>query len=401
MSDSSSFVSSERRGTVAQVGSRLKNLLVSGEMSDVEFAVGRQHGEVKAFAAHKLALSASSDVFHRMLYGSLAECSETAIDVPDIPAEAFSNMLSYIYTDSMDNLTAENVMQTLYCAGKYDLPWLAELCTSFVLRQLKPDNCLLFLENAVRWTPDCDGLIEQCLDMVDASSTVVFQSEEFTALGRETLIMILQRDTLSADENVIYTAVEKWAAEGCVGLVEPSAANRREALGAALFLVRFPLLTDAQLADGPIQSGLLIPPELQNIYLHKHTTAINKPALCFPTKPRQHLMHCVDKCAFKPREQIFVANTGGPYGGGWYPAEVIGVQKTSFTFSWYPEEKDTDKEKEKVFDGKVFKEATYGAQRAGAHNVDLAGRERSVQLGDLRIPHDEASKWIAANPVPV
>ncbi|XP_055348226.1 BTB/POZ domain-containing protein 3-like [Paramacrobiotus metropolitanus] len=191
---SDSCVSSERRGALPLTSRRWKNVLANSELTDVEFAVGRQCGEVKLLRAHKLALSVGSDVFHAMFYGSLVELTDKPIDIPDIPPDAFTNMLSY---------------NTLYCAEKYDLPWLAKICTDFVLVQLKPDNCLTYLENAVRWVPDCSIAIERCLNLVDEFCAAVLQSDYWPKLERTTLETVLQRDTVSAEENVIYLAVEK------------------------------------------------------------------------------------------------------------------------------------------------------------------------------------------------
>ncbi|XP_055330187.1 BTB/POZ domain-containing protein 6-like [Paramacrobiotus metropolitanus] len=268
-----SFVNSQRRGTVSEISSRWQNALSKSELCDVEFAVGRLFGAVKRLRAHKLTLSISSDVFYTMFNGSLAERAGIPIDIPDIPADAFTNMLSYIYTGAVEDLQPENAVQTLYCADKYDLPWLAEYCTDFILDDLKADNCLMYLENAKSWTPDCDVVVEKCLDIVDASTAGVFQSDYFIKLERKTLELILQRSTLSAEENVIYMAVEEWAKAACLGKkVSASATNRRQALGPVFFLIRFALLTDAQLTNGPVKSGLLNLKEMRKVLIQKHGT---------------------------------------------------------------------------------------------------------------------------------
>ncbi|XP_055353463.1 BTB/POZ domain-containing protein 6-like [Paramacrobiotus metropolitanus] len=265
---SGAFVSAERRGAICQMGHRWKNALANNELSDVEFAVGRQYGQVKTFRAHRLTLSISSDVFHTMFNGSLAERAGKAIEIPDILPDAFSNLLSYIYTGSVENMKEENALPTLYCADKYDLPWLAELCTDFVVDELDADNCLLYLEHALRWTPDCDPVVEKCWDEVDASSHDVLQSQHFLTLERTTLELILQRSTLSAEENAIYVAVEQWATAACARKnLTPSPANRRRMLGSALYRVRFPLMNDEQLAKGPVQSALLNDSEVRSLYL--------------------------------------------------------------------------------------------------------------------------------------
>ncbi|XP_055348251.1 BTB/POZ domain-containing protein 3-like isoform X3 [Paramacrobiotus metropolitanus] len=403
-----SSVSSERRGAVPLTSSRWKNVLANSELTDVEFSVGRQCGEVKILRAHRLALSVGSDVFHTMFYGSLAEPTDKPIDIPEIPPDAFTNMLSYIYTDSVENLQPENVLQTLYCAEKYDLPWLTEICTDFVLLRLKPDNCLTYLENAVRWVPDCSVVIEKCLNLVDEFCAAVLQSKDWAKLERTTLEIVLQRDTLSADEIVIYLAVEKWAAAACArNNLDTSAANRREMLGPALSLVRFPLLTDAQLADGPIESGLLLLNELRDIYVHKHTTKLAKQPTAFRTDPRVYSVHRTDQSAFKHREKVFVRCPGGV---GWYPAKVVGTRDGRMVLEWYSQlmkEKTAPPEdiiraadilrrgrRIEAFDGSVFVEGTYGTRRATRHIANLAGSERSVEFADLIIPEKEAEQWI-------
>ncbi|XP_055332376.1 ubiquitin carboxyl-terminal hydrolase 7-like [Paramacrobiotus metropolitanus] len=69
--------------------------------------------------------------------------------------------------------------------------------------------------------------------------------------------------------------------------MDASSANRREMLGPALFLIRFPLLIHAQLLDGPLKNGLLLQSEGWDIFHYKHATI--KPRLPFPTQPRQNV----------------------------------------------------------------------------------------------------------------
>ncbi|XP_055348258.1 uncharacterized protein LOC129595318 [Paramacrobiotus metropolitanus] len=179
-------------------------------------------------------------------------------------------------------------------------------------------------------------------------------------------------------------------------------------LGPALSLVRFPLLTDAQLADGPIESGLLLLNELRDIYVHKHTTKLAKQPAAFRTDPRVYSVHRTDQPAFKHREKVFVRCPGGV---GWYPAKVMGMQDARFVLEWYSQlmkEKTAPPEdiiraadilkrgrSVEAFDGSVFVEGTYGTRRAARHIVNLAGRERSAEFAELIIPEKEAELWKA------
>ncbi|XP_055355229.1 BTB/POZ domain-containing protein 6-like [Paramacrobiotus metropolitanus] len=265
-------------------------------MSDVQFAVGRQRGAVKIFSAHKFLLSVRSDVFRAMFYGELPENTAQPIDIPEILPAAFACMLSFVYTGTVEAVEglpppsslvcAESVTEVLYCADKYHLPQLTKMALNAVLSRLDHASCLDYLENAQRWPLEsCARVVQECLYWVDVCSDVVLGTERFCALAPETLQLILQRNTLCVDENAVYTAAEKWAAAACLrNALDASPGNRRAMLGPALFLIRFPLLTDAQLTDGPVQSGLLLDSEVVALYRYKHAAV--RPLLPFAAGPR-------------------------------------------------------------------------------------------------------------------
>ncbi|XP_055332589.1 BTB/POZ domain-containing protein 6-B-like isoform X5 [Paramacrobiotus metropolitanus] len=322
--------SSQWRSTLPAISDQLKHILASGAMSDVQFTVGSQYGDVENFSAHKFVLSLGSDVFDTMFNGGLPESGDSPIDIPEILPEAFATMLKYLYTRSVEeDLKPENVFETIYCADKYNLPHLMELCLQFANTQLNADNCLVFLEKVKYSAHECKaGFVKKCLAVVDAQCSDVLQSDQFSAIKEDTLEMILQRSTLSAEENVVYMAVEKWSVKACVrDHLEPSPANRREVLGSALFLVRFPLLTDAQLANGPIKSGLLLDSELRDIYQFKHVDTGSQPHCRFPTEPRQGSVLRVASAyaTFTYKEEVFAdVDAQTAY---WWPAKVIGIRE--------------------------------------------------------------------------
>ncbi|XP_055350806.1 BTB/POZ domain-containing protein 3-like [Paramacrobiotus metropolitanus] len=275
------------RGEATKLAECMKQVLACGDMSDVQFAVGRDYGAVRIFPAHRVIMGARSDVFHKMFFGSIPENCAAPVDIPDILPDAFSNMLSYIYTDTVKTLSKDNVFQTLVCADKYDIPSLMEKCTRFIMDNLDTDNCLEHLEKIIRHKCTAPRVTKKCLRLIDESAEGIWLSDHFLALGQETLQSILQRDTLAADEDTIYWAVEKWASSACKQRnMEASAVNRREILGPALHLIRFPLLTEAQLMDGPAETGLLLHSELLDIVRFKHAAV--KPELPFCTVPRQN-----------------------------------------------------------------------------------------------------------------
>ncbi|XP_055348223.1 BTB/POZ domain-containing protein 3-like [Paramacrobiotus metropolitanus] len=154
---------------LATISDDVPRILLNGETSDVQFAVGRDYGTVKIIPAHRSALSARSAVFQAMFYGSLPESGATPIDIPDIHPEAFANMLSYIYTDVV-NLTLDTVFPTMACADKYDVPQLVVKCADFVLNELNDNNCLDMLETAIFYASAAPSILAKCLSLIDDSA---------------------------------------------------------------------------------------------------------------------------------------------------------------------------------------------------------------------------------------
>ncbi|XP_055344740.1 BTB/POZ domain-containing protein 1-like [Paramacrobiotus metropolitanus] len=278
----------ERRTKVAKLGECAKHLLFCDDMSDVQFAIGRHYGVEKVFPAHRLIMGLRSPVFHTMFYGSLPDSGTAPISIPDIIPDVFANMLSYIYTDTVQTFTKDNVFLTLSCADRYDLPSLVVLCTEYIMNKLNVNNCLDILDDAVLYASAAPSILEKCLSLIDESATTIWKSDQFRAIGQEALCTILQRDTLTANEDTICASVDKWAENMCKRkAMDASSANRREVLGQAFLLIRFPLLTDAQLLDGPVKSGLLLQSDGWDILHYKHATI--KPQLPFRTEPRQNV----------------------------------------------------------------------------------------------------------------
>ncbi|XP_055350787.1 BTB/POZ domain-containing protein 6-B-like isoform X2 [Paramacrobiotus metropolitanus] len=318
-------------------------------------------------------------------------------------------MLSYIYENAVDDLNWQNVFPTLYCADKYDLPWLAEICCVYLQVELNTENCLIALENINVWGPNFDSIVEACLDLIDASDGAVFQSEYFTGLSHGTLQMVVQRPTLAAPEYIIYTAVEAWAVEACKRKnVDPSTTNRREILGAVLFLVRFPLLTDAELASGPLKNALLLPAELWDIFMYKHNN--ENLVLSFDCEPRSYVQYRVGEAVFKHNEMVFAQGVDDV----WYPAEVIGVSEQNVRIRWMRKMNNwwpfmspqyiiraadilQRGQRLHILVSGVPSAVSYCYRRAGLHVVEVDGREMSVKTEDLLLRQDEVIAWKAAN----
>ncbi|KAL3123359.1 hypothetical protein niasHT_009502 [Heterodera trifolii] len=110
----------------------MKEVLDSGEYSDVQFLI---------VTAHRAILSSASDVFKTMFrydvqnlknsFGKDHATKKDPILVPDIEIEAFKAMLTFIYTMNFDGLDANNWLEVLKAANKYNITGLVKECADF------------------------------------------------------------------------------------------------------------------------------------------------------------------------------------------------------------------------------------------------------------------------------
>ncbi|XP_053700385.1 BTB/POZ domain-containing protein 6-B-like [Synchiropus splendidus] len=252
-------------------------------MADVHFMVGAP-GESQKVPAHKYVLAVGSSVFGAMFYGDLAE-EESEILIPDVEPAAFLTLLRYLYSDEIQ-LEADTVLATLYAAKKYMVAALARACVTFLESSLEARNaCVLLSQSRLFEEPQ---LSQRCWEVIDAQAELALRSEGFCQIDPPTLEIILRRETLHAKELLVFQAAVGWAAAECRrrGLA-PTASNKREVLGKALFLVRVPTMSLQEFADGPAQSDILTLEETRNLFLWY--TAANKPRLDFPLVARQGL----------------------------------------------------------------------------------------------------------------
>ncbi|KAL3091829.1 hypothetical protein niasHS_004545 [Heterodera schachtii] len=103
---------------------------------------------------------------------------------------------------------------------------------------------------------------------------------------------MFERNQLTINnEFELWEAALRWADEKCrQNAIECSAANRRSALGPALFKIRFPLIPQREFSTNIVPSGVLTVEEFVGIYqFHSHPNLSGVPGLYpmkFPTQTR-------------------------------------------------------------------------------------------------------------------
>jgi len=271
------------------VKERLCFMFNNETMADVHFKVGKGTN-VQNIPAHKFVLSIGSAVFDAMFNGYMAT-KQTEIELPDVEPTAFLATLRFLYTDEV-TIGPETVMTTLYAAKKYAVPALESNCVDFLKKNLSPDNSFMLLTQARLF--DEPQLAALCLETIDKNTQEAVSAEGFCDVDLETLCVVLERDSLGIREAKLFNAVAKWSEAECnrrnIPLISE---NKRQVLGRALHLIRFPLMNIEEFASGPAQSGLLIDPEVVSLFLY--FTVNPKPNVLFADVPR---------CCLTGKEQV-------------------------------------------------------------------------------------------------
>ncbi|KAI0987077.1 hypothetical protein GJ496_005215 [Pomphorhynchus laevis] len=270
---------------------RVANLFLNPHLSDVTFRLRYDKNDENHFIdypAHRFILAMSSPVFYAMFYGQL-KTDNHIINIVDVDASAFKNLLRYVYTDNVHQ-SPDNVISTLYAAKKYNIEHLERLCVEYLKCILEPNNAFLMLGQAYIF--DEKQLANACLNVIDRFSSEALQSDSFLDIDKAILEIIVKRDSLAVRESDLFEAITRWAINKCNELqLQPTAENQKKLLGRnIIYSIRYPLMHLHEFSPLVPQSGLLESEDLVKLYLYFTVTNTVVSPLPFISMPRRSFL---------------------------------------------------------------------------------------------------------------
>ena len=276
--------------TKATIKERNQFMFDNEQLSDVYFTVGKG-ADKRRIPGHKYVLAISSPVFHAMFYGGMAEQGKEIV-ISDCESDGFLELLRYMYCDNAE-LTPSNVLGILYLAKKYILPFLADICVTYLDNNLNNHNVFTVLAQSRYFSEP--QLEQTCWDIIDRHTNKVIFSEDFAEIDHGTLLAVLSRDTLTISEAELFKAVKKWAENECKRkILAPVPENKRAVLLSALNFIRFPTMTLKEFSDDAARSGILSSEETINIFLYfgsKDESKVQNYS-CHPRPGSQKIYRC-------------------------------------------------------------------------------------------------------------
>eukprot|EP00112_Aurelia_sp_Birch-Aquarium-sp1_P001346 Seg11421.1 transcript_id=Seg11421.1/GoldUCD/mRNA.D3Y31 product="BTB/POZ domain-containing protein 2" protein_id=Seg11421.1/GoldUCD/D3Y31 len=268
------------------VHARRSHLLQNNFMSDFTFV----SDDVK-FPVHKFVLASASSVFYPMFYGPMAE-QKQELDLSFFGnAECISEFLKFVYTDEI-SLNWNNVFPLLNLAKCYLISSLENICSVFIEESVTKENVLLALQQSRLF--GAKAAVSRCLDIISRKASEIMEQESFLALNLAGIKAILELDTVKIKEVDLFLAVDRWCENQLINngkKVSPEL--KRELLGDAVFLIRFPTMSLTDFAKHCSQSGMLTPAQVADIvhYLSLGEEELQKSvrvSIDFCTKPRNN-----------------------------------------------------------------------------------------------------------------
>lgn len=268
-------VDNEKTGLVARTAAFFN----SSVLSDVQFEVKDDIGELKTFYAHKLILAMAGSEF----------TNSKVIRIFDSSYDTVYSMLKYLYTDEIKLLCMEDAMNLFKLAKRYSIRDLEKICREYIFKgEINLDN--LFAKYECALSLNINDLLQSCRKFVEYNTKAVFSSKGFCETSFTVVENILSQNFLNVSSEMdVILAAYKWSEFECKRKGRPTEKLcMRDAIEPLLKHLRFLALTADEFCDfvekfqifTGYESSLITRKILQpecDIKLPRHICSIMKP----------------------------------------------------------------------------------------------------------------------------
>lgn len=230
-------------------------------MSDCAFRITLENVKIPA---HKYILGGSSAVFYNFYYEMKANFNE--ITVEDVSVDNFLVFLKFLYTGK-NEFNMKNIADILKLADRYSINNLTQICSDFLIKKLKIDNALNFMERYS--TYQLNNFDDFCINLI-SKNRLIFENSLFYEISKNTLQKILISKELSGFKEItIYNGVNKWAERFCQKNQQlVNSENKRSALGSALHFIRFGTMNIQEFTSCTVNNPILNTGEIESIFIY-------------------------------------------------------------------------------------------------------------------------------------
>ncbi|XP_062371988.1 kelch-like protein 33 [Sardina pilchardus] len=213
----------------------IRRLWVSRAGCDV--LIKTEDGE--SIPAHRVVLAAGGDYFRALFCGGLRECGQDAVLLRGVSSGTLRPLVGFLYSGRLE-LSWACVWELTEAALQFQLQGALSLCLAFLQERMDAGSCLDVLALAEAY--GLGELAQAAEGYILAHFQKVAEGEKFRDLPLDQLERLLERDSLSAEsEIVVFRAVLCW--------IEDDRDGRLFYLPRLLQAVRLPLMSPSELRE--------------------------------------------------------------------------------------------------------------------------------------------------------
>lgn len=182
---------------------KLFELFEACVLTDVVLVVQDQ-----VIAAHRVILATASPFFHALFTSGMKESFEHRIELNEIHAPAFRELVKYMYLGQL-HITGETILAILHTANQLEMLEVVEICCKQLMLELNVNNCVdiyLCCEN-LKMRSACRMLAHAARAMIETFFSDVYRTDAFKNLPLYGVIKILLRRKLRVQDDA---AVLSW-----------------------------------------------------------------------------------------------------------------------------------------------------------------------------------------------